>query len=147
MEPAALKRWVVLAVAVLVVGAAAFVLRDRILRPTSADDDRPRPIVPAGTRIRLEVINATRSRGLARRATFYLRDLGFDVVRFATDTTSRDTTLIIDRDTPPHPDWTRLVVKALGTGRVQSAPDSSRYLDVTVVLGADWRPPAKPFYP
>jgi hypothetical protein len=26
-------------------------------------------------------------------------------------------------------------------------PDSSRYLDVTVILGADWRPPVLPFHP
>jgi hypothetical protein len=25
--------------------------------------------------------------------------------------------------------------------------DSSRYLDVTVILGANWRPPAQPFHP
>src|SRR5688500_15629435 len=35
---------------------------------------------PAGVRIRVRVLNATRRRGLARRATFMLRDRGFDVV-------------------------------------------------------------------
>jgi hypothetical protein len=30
---------------------------------------------------------------------------------------------------------------------MESHPDSSRYLDVTVLIGANWRPPAKPFYP
>jgi hypothetical protein len=30
---------------------------------------------------------------------------------------------------------------------VETRPDSSRYLDVTVILGADWRPPPLPFYP
>ena len=101
--------------------------------------------MPDGVRIKVEVLNATRTRGLARRATFALRDAGFDVVRFTSDTAQRDSTLILDRS--GHADWAALVVRALGTGRVQSRPDSSRYLDVTVLLGADWRPPAKPFYP
>ena len=26
-------------------------------------------------------------------------------------------------------------------------PDSVRYLDVTVLVGGDWRPPPLPFYP
>jgi hypothetical protein len=30
---------------------------------------------------------------------------------------------------------------------VVSRPDSSRYLDVTVLIGADWRPPSLPFHP
>jgi hypothetical protein len=107
--------------------------------------DRPRPIVPPGVRIRVEVLNATGTRGLARRATFVLRDAGFDVVRFATDTARRERTLVLDRS--DHPDWSVLVARALGGARVESRPDSSRYLDVTILIGADWRPPPKPFYP
>ena len=37
--------------------------------------------------------------------------------------------------------------RALGGGQVLSRPDTSRYLDVTVLLGGTWRPPAEPFYP
>ena len=43
--------------------------------------------------------------------------------------------------------WARLVARALGATQVLSRPDSSRYLDVTVLLGGTWRPPAEPFYP
>ena len=114
---------------------------------------KPLPVVgqvvevraPEGVRIKLEVINATPTRGLARRATMFLRDRGFDVVRFATDTNVRDTTLVLDRS--GHPEWARFVSSALGGVRVEARPDSSRYLDVSVVLGRNWRPPAKPFYP
>ena len=144
MEPAALKRLVVRgATAAAVVLVAAFVW----VRATggSSGSDRPRPIVPEGVRIQVEVLNATRTRGLARRATFALRDAGFDVVRFTSDTAQRDSTLVLDRS--GHADWAALVVRALGTGRVETRPDSSRYLDVTVLLGSDWRPPPKPFYP
>jgi hypothetical protein len=100
---------------------------------------------PSGTRIRVQVLNATRTRGLARRATMHLRDRGFDVVEMGTDQTPLDSTLVLDRS--GHPEWAQLVARALGDGRVLARPDSSRYLDVTVLLGASWRPPAEPFYP
>ena len=100
---------------------------------------------PAGVRIRVEVLNATRVRGLARRATMHLRDRGFDVVNVGTSRDTRDSTLVLDRS--GHPEWAQLVAKALGGARVDRAPDSSRYLDVTVLVGATWRPPAEPFYP
>ena len=43
-------------------------------------------------------------------------------------------------DRSKHPAWAQLVARAMGA-TVDSRPDSSRYLDVTVLLGADWRPP------
>lgn len=100
---------------------------------------------PADTRIRVEVLNATRTRGLARRATLHLRDRGFDVVDVGTSGRQSDSVVVLDRS--GHPEWARLVADALGGGRVEARPDSSRYLDVTVLLGASWRPPAQPFYP
>jgi len=99
---------------------------------------------PKGTRIKVEVLNATRTRGLARRATRYLRDRGFDVVGSGTASEQRDSTLVLDRSS--HPEWAYLVGRAM-KARVAAQPDSSRYLDVTVILGSDWRPPSKPFYP
>ena len=39
---------------------------------------------PDGVRIRVQVLNATKTRGLARRATMLLRDRGFDVVEMGT---------------------------------------------------------------
>ena len=100
---------------------------------------------PANVRIRVEVLNGTRTRGLARRATLFLRDRGFDVVQVATAPATRDSTLVLDRS--GHPEWARLVADALGGARVEARPDSSRYLDITVLLGASWRPPTEPFYP
>jgi LytR cell envelope-related transcriptional attenuator len=145
MESVALKRLIGAAVLV-VIGVAGAVWRAHSVAPPPAPyAERPRAIVPAGVRIRLEVVNATRTRGLARRATFLLRDLGFDVVRFTTDSVRRDTTLVLDRS--GHPDWAKLASRALGGARIEARPDSARYLDLTVLLGADWRPPAKPFYP
>ncbi len=100
---------------------------------------------PADTRIRVEVLNATKTRGLARRATAYLRDRGFDVVATGTSSEALDSTLVIDRSN--HPEWAALVARSLGNARVEARPDSSRYLDVTVLVGTSWRPPAEPFYP
>lgn len=100
---------------------------------------------PAGVRITVEVLNQTSVRGLARRATMVLRDAGFDVVRYASESARTDSTRVIARS--GHLDWAQAVAKALNASIVESRPDSSRYLDVTVILGTDWRAPSQPFYP
>jgi LytR cell envelope-related transcriptional attenuator len=100
---------------------------------------------PPNTRVRVEIINATRTRGLARRATRLLRDRGFDVVTYATSGSTQDSTVVLDRSN--HLEWARLVGQALGGARVEARPDTSRYVDVTVVLGTTWRPPPQPFSP
>jgi hypothetical protein len=100
---------------------------------------------PTAPRVRVQVVNATHTRGLGRRAMLYLRDQGFDVVEVGTTSKTRDTSLVLDRSS--HPEWARNVATSLGTARVESRPDSSRYLDVTVLVGSSWRPPAQPFYP
>ena len=104
----------------------------------------PVSMVPPGVRIKVEVLNATRVPGLARRATTFLRDRGFDVVDIGTSPEQRGTTLVLDRSN--HAEWARLVGRALNA-KVESRPDDSRYLDVTVLLGNDWRPSPLPFYP
>ena len=111
--------------------------------PTRANP--PDASAPNGERVRVQVLNATTTRGLARRATQHLRDRGFDVLEMGTANEQLDSTLVLDRS--GHPDWARRVAEALGGARVESRPDSSRYLDVTVLLGRSWRAPAQPFYP
>lgn len=99
---------------------------------------------PENVRIKVEVLNATRTRGLARRATLYLRGRGFDVVGSGNVSEQRTTSIVYDRSS--HPAWAKLVARAMNAP-VVSRPDSSRYLDVTVLIGADWRPPPLPFHP
>jgi LytR cell envelope-related transcriptional attenuator len=99
---------------------------------------------PEGVRIKVEILNATKTKGLARRATFFLRDLGFDVVGSGTNAEQRTATIVYDRS--GHPDWAARVGRAMGAP-VVNQPDSSRYLDVTVVLGGNWHPPSLPFHP
>jgi hypothetical protein len=100
---------------------------------------------PTGVRVRVQVLNATNSRGLAQRATDLLRDRGFDVVDVGTNREKMDSTLVLDRSS--HPEWASRVAAALGGARVLPRPDTTRYLDVTVLIGSDWRPPVQPFHP
>jgi len=126
-----------------VVGLIAWLGINAFSEPTvhyAPDDAR----APEGTRIKIEVLNATKTKGLARRATLYLRERGFDVVGSGNVTEQRATTIVYDRSS--HPDWARLVARAMNAP-VVARPDSSRYLDVTVLIGADWRPPPLPFHP
>lgn len=107
--------------------------------PPEAGDSTARPI----HRIRVEVLNAAGRDGMARRATDYLRELGFDVVYFGNaESFGRDTSIVLDR-VRRLPD-ARRVADALGVRRVVSRPDSNLYLDVSVLLGADWRVPERP---
>ncbi len=108
---------------------------------------RPPRLVPDSVRIKVEVVNATSTRRLATLATAWLRDQGFDVVGIGTaaERERRDSTLVLDRS--GHPEWATLVAKALGGARVEARPDSSRYLDVTVLVGRSWRPPPQALYP
>jgi hypothetical protein len=128
----------------IVIAGAAFYFATR-QRPEGTGILGRQVRAPADTRIRVEVMNATKTRGLARRATAFLRDRGFDVVAVGTVAEARDSTLVLDRS--GHPEWAALVARSLGNARVESRPDSSRYLDVTVLLGTTWRPPTEPFYP
>jgi hypothetical protein len=133
----------------LVVGAAGWWVMRR------GEDARPIrvPLVtrdvraPEGVRVRVQVLNATATRGLARRAMRQLRDAGFDVVEIGTVPSAdrRDTTLVLARS--GHEEWAQLVAELLGGARVDTRPDSSRYLDVTVLLGATYRPPPETLYP
>jgi LytR cell envelope-related transcriptional attenuator len=137
------RRAVVALVAALVVAVVVAACLPDKPSPTRATVDGA--IAPAGDHIRIEVLNASKVHGLARRATQYLRDAGYDVVSAGTTTPVRDSVLIIDRT--QHPSWAGRIAREFDGARVESHPDSSRYVDITVLIGATWRPPTKPFYP
>jgi hypothetical protein len=143
MERPAL-RW--LAGLLIVNAIVAAVIGTRAVRRRPPDRaDPPDASSPSAERVRVQVLNATSIRGLARKATLHLRDRGFDVLEIGTAGEQRDSTLVLDRS--GHPEWAKRVADALGGARVESRPDSSRYVDVTVLLGRSWRAPAEPFYP
>ncbi|HXD47844.1 MAG TPA: LytR C-terminal domain-containing protein [Gemmatimonadaceae bacterium] len=100
---------------------------------------------PPGVRVRVQVLNGTKTHGLAQQATTYLRDLGYDVVETGTVVSSRDTTVVLDLS--GHPDWASRIARALEPARIETRTDSSRYLDVAIVLGSAWRPPPESFDP
>ncbi|HUL04431.1 MAG TPA: LytR C-terminal domain-containing protein [Gemmatimonadales bacterium] len=94
-----------------------------------------------GPRLTVEVLNASGSPGAARIATRALREAGIDVVAFGNapaDERRLDSTRILvrrgDRSvaTP--------VRAALGAGRVVVQLDSSRLVDASVLVGADYSP-------
>jgi hypothetical protein len=101
---------------------------------------------PAGARVRVRVLNGTATRGLAKRATFLLRDLGYDVVDYDTDAKAKRSETLI-RSHTGHTEWAERLRRALGTGTVENRPEGSRYVDFTVFLGSDWKAPAKSFRP
>jgi hypothetical protein len=131
-----------------VLAAATWVLHARQVARGPLSTVLPRadgPHAPADVRIRVQVLNTTKTRGLARRATRLLRDRGFDVVELGTTSPMIDTTLVLDRS--GHPAWASTVAAILKPARAVARPDSSRYLDVTVLLGRTWRPPSHPLDP
>jgi hypothetical protein len=140
-------RWILLAL--VLAGAAYGARRWWRQRPSAvAVQHTATPairVVPAGTRIRVEVLNATDTRGLARRAMQAMRDAGFDVVYFGNTKERADSSVVLDRS--GHPDWAELAAKALRGARVESKPDTSRYLDLTILVGSRWLPPADLFNP
>jgi hypothetical protein len=140
------RGWIVVAAfaAVVAIGAFFYARRHKgvVTRPLIPISDVR---APEGVRIRVQVLNATKTRGLARRATMLLRDRGFDVVETGTLSQTNDTTRILDLS--GHPDWANRIAQILAPATVVVRPDSSRYLDIAVVLGNSWRPPAQPFNP
>ena len=144
-----LAAFAVVLVAIVLVGAAWVVHALRSTTTTSTfaavlpHGELPR--APEGVRIRVQVLNTTGKQGLARRATRLLRDQGFDVVDMGNGSPALDTTLVLDRS--GHPEWAASVAKVIKPSTSRTERDSSRYLDVTVLLGRSWSPPPQPFDP
>jgi LytR cell envelope-related transcriptional attenuator len=135
----------IVVVALVLIGVDVFVQSRHDAPVTKVSSVAADERAPDGVRVRVQVLNATKVHGLARHATTVLRDRGFDVVETGTSATTRDTTVIYDLS--GHPDWAKRIARAFMPSRVETRTDSSRYLDIAVVIGTTWRPPAEPFYP
>ena len=102
-------------------------------------DGRPIPGDRSPT-ITVEVLNANGRSGDARVGTRLLRREGIDVVYFGNaDASTLDSTRIMVRRGSARVG--ERVRDALGLGKVELALDSSKLLDVSVLLGADFVPP------
>ena len=106
--------------------------------PPSTPRTSSRPVPGEDDSLRVEVLNATPAVGLARIATWRLRDRGIDVVFFGSDsTTALDSTEVVVRRGGP--EAAERVRRALGLGRVRTAVEPARMVDVTVRLGRDFQ--------
>jgi hypothetical protein len=85
-----------------------------------------------------EVRNGTSRPGLARQVTKLLRQRGVDVIYFGTAPPADSTAILVRRGDPASG---REVARLLGTGSVKVAPDTLLRVDLTVLLGADYRLP------
>jgi hypothetical protein len=95
--------------------------------------------VPSPTgRVIVEVLNGTGRQGAARTATRMLRRQGLDVVFLGNaDSLAEMTRVIVRRGDPSR---ARYVAQALGAGKVEVETDTLRRVDVSVILGEDFRP-------
>ena len=131
-----------LALALLAVLAfiASFIFglgRGRDQRPAPSPALPPSPLAVPDSRVRIEVFNGSGKSGRARLATDRLRDAGYDVVHLGNARSAAATSRVIDR--VGERAIAEKVAQVLGIAKVETVVDTSRYLEVTVILGADWR--------
>ena len=128
-----------IALGVIAATGAAFAVRGRRAPALAAAVEHAYPIPSPEQRILVEVLNATARPSLARAATRVLRRRGLDVVFFgnADGGAPSDSTRVIarrgDRSAAER------VAQALGQGAVSIRKDTLRRVDVTVILGDDYR--------
>jgi hypothetical protein len=140
VQTAALAATLLLVAGLVVSMALGFGSGARSGVPSAPEEvpDVPAARAPAGERVRVEVLNASGIPGLARVATRRLRERGFDVVYFGNARGfAPESTLVIDR--VGREETAREVADALEVDRVRSRPDSTLLLEVTVVVGRDWK--------
>ena len=129
------RRWLIagglLLTVLLLVLVTRALRRDRV-------DGHAFDIPSAEHRIIVEVLNGSGRSGLARLGTRRLRRMGLDVVYFGNADSVVDSTQIVLRRGGAA--VAAQVRQALGTGVIGSKPDSLRRVDVSVILGPDYRP-------
>jgi hypothetical protein len=128
--------WAV-ATAVGVVGMAYFAIHTASTDPVGEARTLPAP----DERVRVEILNGGGVPGAARQATELARAAGYDVVYFGNAVSfDYETSEVLDRVS--RSDFAEGVAAVLGIDIVRSDPDPDRYVDLSVILGRDWRPPA-----
>jgi hypothetical protein len=110
--------------------------------PVAGDTTR----APAGTRVIVEVLNASGVSGHARRASFLLRDRGFDVVTWGNHPSRVSETVV--EDITRKGDAAQRVARVLGGARIADGKDSlQRGIDLRIRVGASWKLPPGVYYP
>jgi hypothetical protein len=97
------------------------------------DADLPSP----EDRTRVEVLNGSGVPGVAAEATELLRASGLDVVYFGNaGSFDLDSSIVLDRT--EREGAAEVVSRTLGINPMRVEPDTTRLVDLTVVLGLDW---------
>ncbi len=129
-------------VVMVVLGGLAVLAASAALQwwePPEAPPVTAEVVANPGERVRVEVLNAGGVAGMARAATEILRDAGFDVVDVGNaGTFDRDSSVVLAR--LGRVDMASMVADALAIGSFQDEPDSTIFVDVTVLLGKNWDP-------
>jgi LytR cell envelope-related transcriptional attenuator len=94
--------------------------------------------LPPRGRVMVEVLNGTQRQGAARTATRMLRQRGLDVVFLGNADTLAESTLVVVRRGDP--ERARFVARAIGGGKVIVQTDTLRRVDISVILGEDFKP-------
>lgn len=108
----------------------------------SALPDHAFPVPGDPNRLTVEVLNGSGKAGLARTGTRVLRRGGLDVVFFGNaegGETAVTQLLVRQGDSTA----ARRAARLLGVGTIEWKPDSTRRVDLTVILGTDYVPPAE----
>jgi polyisoprenyl-teichoic acid--peptidoglycan teichoic acid transferase len=123
-----------IAVVILLAAVSGFLLRaERKPVPSRAFE-----IPPVQGRLVVEVLNGTQRQGAARSATRMLRSHGVDVVFLGNADSAEGLTRVIVRRGSP--ERARTVGAVLGTSKIVVESDTFRRVDVSVILGEDFRP-------
>ena len=88
--------------------------------------------------VRVEVLNGTDIKGFAENGAYFLRNKGLDVIRYGNSDNKVEETVIIDR-ADRGLKYARLVRGVLKQGTLTYEPHSLQLLEVTVVLGTDFK--------
>jgi len=126
--------WVGGVIAVILSALAASLLL--MPRPVPADVNSVRVWAPLSRRVVVEVLNSGKAPGAGRAGMLLLRRAGLDVVSLANADSAlsgrvRNQVIVRRHDTT----GVGRVVEALGDAEILEAADSSRLVDLTVLLG------------
>jgi hypothetical protein len=105
-------------------------------RPIATQRTAPQPLAVPDSRVRIQVLNGSRTPGLARFATDQLRDAGYDVVNLGNASSQAATSVVYDR--VGKKEIAERVAKVLQITRVETKVDTALYLEATVILGSDF---------
>ncbi len=89
-------------------------------------------------KIKVEVLNGTKTSKLAQKVTARLREAGFDVIYYGTYDSEINQTCIFDRK---YPDLkaARMLAKEIGNPKVYFEADPDDLVDVTIIIGKDYK--------